>query len=70
MGASVAKRQKKIKFHDRFRGKIQMMSKEGHIGVVKTAGNPIEKVQPSAQLTRTNSRASVHSPHSLQQRLT
>ena len=43
MGASVAKRQKKIKFHDRFKGKIQMMGKEGHIGVVKTAGKPIEK---------------------------
>ena len=44
MGASVAKRQKKIKFHDRFKGKIHMMGKEGHIGVVKTAGKPIEKV--------------------------
>ena len=70
MGASVAKRQKKIKFHDRFKGKIHMMGKEGHIGVVKTAGKPIEKVQPSEQLTRANSRASVNSPHSLQQRLT
>ena len=46
---TVAKRQKTIKFHDRFKGKIQMMSKEGHLGVVKTAGKPIEKVQPTGQ---------------------
>jgi len=29
------RRTKTIKFHDRFKGKIQMMNKEGHIGVVK-----------------------------------
>ena len=43
---------KTIKFHDRFRGKIQMMNKEGHIGVIKATGKPIEKVSVGDQLNR------------------
>ena len=46
--SAAVKRSKSIKFHDRFRGKIQMMNKEGHIGVVKQTNKPIEKVQPDS----------------------
>lgn len=42
--SSASKRVKTIKFHDRFKGKIQLMNKDGHIGVVKTTNKPIEKV--------------------------
>lgn len=53
------KRGKTIKFHDRFKGKIQMMNKEGHIGVVKSTSKPIEKVSiANDQLQRVNSSVS------------
>ena len=38
-----------------------MMSKEGHIGVVKATGKPIEKVAPGDLLQRQNSGMSVGS---------
>ena len=54
-----AKRGKTIKFHDRFKGKIQMMNKEGHIGVVKATNKPIEKVTIAGEhLQRVNSSVS------------
>ena len=48
-----------------------MMNKEGHIGVVKSTGKPIEKVAVADNLSRQNSNVSIgSSPGVLQQRLT
>lgn len=47
---SINSNRKLIRFHERFKGKIQMMNKEGHFGVAKTACKPIEKVHPDVEL--------------------
>ena len=43
-------------FLERFKGKIQLMDKEGHIGVVKKSQLPIEKEQNPPPTTNTDSK--------------
>jgi hypothetical protein len=31
-------------FHDRFKGKTSLMSKDGHIGIVSSTNKPISKI--------------------------
>lgn len=38
----IASKVKRIDFKERFKGKTSLMSKEGHIGIVKEASKPIE----------------------------
>ena len=42
---STQSKRKSVNFHDRFKGKVTKMSKEGHEGVVKTASKPIEPLK-------------------------
>ena len=37
------------KFIERFKGKISVMDKEGHIGIVASSNKPIQKMAPSQQ---------------------
>ena len=58
--ASASSKRRSVNFADRFKGKIQLMGKDGAHGIVKSATKPIEpirKVNPSDPTQEMNSSA-------------